>query len=569
MQDNWKQNCPAILFLIALAVAIGTLWYADRTVQVRTPELTESAVAVCREGWYQAGTRRGVDPSDLSDTGYPESRRLLKLEYALPEAVAPGTALMFESNNERVTVFVGDEKIYSGGEFDGGRMGNSFGRMWNLVLLPEDCGGERLVVELQRLRDWMGSTSMTFFMGNRDALILRLYRQKAPKLLLLMAVSMLALSFALKAAFLRRWRMQTTRGLAWLAAFVMLVAVWCFTDDNFGQLLNIPKELNYIACNSAFMLLPAPMLLFMRELFPRYRRLFTGMFGVTLAYYLTRLAMFLAFGLHLDRWLPLAHAMQLSAVAILVVICVREWKERSSRILLAGILTLLAFYAVAIPAYYLQTVQHWQMAVSYNTLIFMGLSLFVVFMYLGLQNSAQAVYRKASLSDALVLQAYTDMMTGVGNRSACDARLRELERNFDANRPVTLIMADLNNLKETNDRFGHEMGDVLLRNAAMCMTRAFSPIGDVYRVGGDEFIVTIADRSRAEVEDAVRQFWLVVSTHNQLNPHPIAVAMGCARRDDTHPVATMQELRARADQDMYQNKSCLKRGERPDHWMYR
>ena len=113
------------------------------------------------------------------------------------------------------------------------------------------------------------------------------------------------------------------------------------------------------------------------------------------------------------------------------------------------------------------------------------------------------------------------------------------------------------------------MGDVLLRNAAMCMTRAFSPIGDVYRVGGDEFIVTIADRSRAEVEDAVRQFWLVVSTHNQLNPHPIAVAMGCARRDDTHPVATMQELRARADQDMYQNKSCLKRGERPDHWMYR
>lgn len=569
MQDNWKQKWPGMLFLIALTVAIGALWHADRTVQVETPVLAESAVVVCQEGWHLAGTRRSVDPSDLCDTGYPESTHVLQLEYALPEAVAPGTALMFETNNERVTVSVGGVEIYSGGEFDGGSMGNSFGRMWNLAELPEGCGGKRLVVEIRQLRDWTGSTSLTFSMGNRDALILSLYHRKAPKLLLMMAVAILALTFALKAAFLGRWRMQTVRGLAWLATFVMLVVIWCFTDDNFGQLLGIPKEVNYIACNGAFMLLPAPMLLFMRELFPQYRRLFTGMFGVALAYFLVRLGLFLAVGLHLDRWLPVAHALQLSAMAIIVGICVREWRERASRILLTGILILFAFYAAAIPVFYLQIAKHWQVPVGYNTLIFMGLSLFVVFMYLGLENSAQVVYRKASLSDALVLQAYTDMMTGVGNRSACDARLRELERSFDANIQVTLIMADLNNLKDTNDRFGHEVGDMLLRSTAMCMKEAFSPVGDVYRVGGDEFIVTIAGRSHADVEDAVRQFWLAVRAHNQRNPHPIAVAMGCARRDDVHPVASMQHLRAEADQDMYQNKSCLKRGERPDHWMYR
>lgn len=71
------------------------------------------------------------------------------------------------------------------------------------------------------------------------------------------------------------------------------------------------------------------------------------------------------------------------------------------------------------------------------------------------------------------------------NRRAHDAFVAELEKG--AIPFVCVISIDLNGLKTTNDEYGHAAGDELIFGAAECLSKAFEGIGNVYRMGGDEF----------------------------------------------------------------------------------
>jgi diguanylate cyclase (GGDEF)-like protein len=82
-----------------------------------------------------------------------------------------------------------------------------------------------------------------------------------------------------------------------------------------------------------------------------------------------------------------------------------------------------------------------------------------------------------------------DSLTGLYNRAYFDEELKRLERGRLF--PVSLLMADLDKLKETNDRAGHAAGDELLQLAAKSLKAAFRSEDVVARIGGDEFAVLL------------------------------------------------------------------------------
>ncbi len=104
--------------------------------------------------------------------------------------------------------------------------------------------------------------------------------------------------------------------------------------------------------------------------------------------------------------------------------------------------------------------------------------------------------RDVSARKALVTQlherALQDGLTGLGNRRAFDQDLdQELSRSARHAYPVTVVMADLDALKQVNDEFGHERGDELLRSFAQRLRRHFRKSDRLYRLGGDEFAVIL------------------------------------------------------------------------------
>jgi diguanylate cyclase (GGDEF)-like protein/putative nucleotidyltransferase with HDIG domain len=89
--------------------------------------------------------------------------------------------------------------------------------------------------------------------------------------------------------------------------------------------------------------------------------------------------------------------------------------------------------------------------------------------------------------------ALTDNLTGVRNHRAFHEDLsRELTRAERSGTRLTLVLLDMDDLKQVNDRFGHQQGDDQLRALAACMVETVRDSDVVYRIGGDEFALILA-----------------------------------------------------------------------------
>ena len=89
--------------------------------------------------------------------------------------------------------------------------------------------------------------------------------------------------------------------------------------------------------------------------------------------------------------------------------------------------------------------------------------------------------------------ALTDSLTGLGNHRAFHEDLeRELARRDRIGSRFSVVMLDLDGLKEINDTLGHGAGDDRLRAVAECLTATLRN-GGAYRTGGDEFLVLLPD----------------------------------------------------------------------------
>ena len=93
-------------------------------------------------------------------------------------------------------------------------------------------------------------------------------------------------------------------------------------------------------------------------------------------------------------------------------------------------------------------------------------------------------------------QAYIDGLTGLGNRTAYEEHVKELNRSIrEEMAQFSVVLVDMNGLKDINDRFGHDQGDRAIRSVVFVLKKVFSE-AKIYRIGGDEFIVIPEGRNQ-------------------------------------------------------------------------
>lgn len=104
----------------------------------------------------------------------------------------------------------------------------------------------------------------------------------------------------------------------------------------------------------------------------------------------------------------------------------------------------------------------------------------------------------------LIEISMTDELTGLYNRRCYDADVtaygeKELEED------LVVFSMDVNGLKEANDTNGHAAGDELLMATAECLKTAITPVGKVYRTGGDEFLTLAQTAAPEAVVEQIKQ----------------------------------------------------------------
>ena len=141
-----------------------------------------------------------------------------------------------------------------------------------------------------------------------------------------------------------------------------------------------------------------------------------------------------------------------------------------------------------------------------------------------------------------------DLLTGVYNRNAMNNRVAKLVDGTDSYPDdLKVVFADVNGLKQTNDRKGHLAGDILIKSAAILLQEAF--LGqEIYRAGGDEFTVFISNITDEEFNAKMQ---LISASVN--SGEGVSLALGwCADNGRNDIREDMKE----ADEKMYLNKAA-------------
>src|ERR1700675_719195 len=142
-------------------------------------------------------------------------------------------------------------------------------------------------------------------------------------------------------------------------------------------------------------------------------------------------------------------------------------------------------------------------------------------------------------------------LTGLNNRRSGEQRLtEEISRAQRHGRPLTILLLDLNGLKNLNDKFGHAAGDELIRQFGARLSKAIRGSDLAVRLGGDEFLVLLPECRPDEVRHVLgRLRGADINCNGQL----IALSFS-AGWTDLKPGESTEDLLKRADDALYVNK---------------
>ena len=148
-----------------------------------------------------------------------------------------------------------------------------------------------------------------------------------------------------------------------------------------------------------------------------------------------------------------------------------------------------------------------------------------------------------------------DALTNVFSRNFLHDLLQsEIARADRNNRPLGLVMCDLDNFKEFNDRYGHLMGDYVLAQVAGILKSCVRGSDYVVRYGGDEFLVILSETAEPGARVVLRRMRQKVEEWNQANHAgalPLSISLGFHPRV---PGQSAEQAVAEADARMYANK---------------
>ena len=177
-----------------------------------------------------------------------------------------------------------------------------------------------------------------------------------------------------------------------------------------------------------------------------------------------------------------------------------------------------------------------------------------------LAGQASIALENARLHRAVERQAVTDELTGLANRRRFSETLTlEVRRADRFGHPLALVLADLDDFKLVNDRFGHQAGDEVLQRFAAVMRESVRAVDLAARYGGEEFALLLPDtgldgarRLAERLSDSFSGLVLHDPVHGDLR---VTASFGVA----AYPEApTSDELLAAADRALYSAKAAGK-----------
>ena len=138
-----------------------------------------------------------------------------------------------------------------------------------------------------------------------------------------------------------------------------------------------------------------------------------------------------------------------------------------------------------------------------------------------------------------------DALTGIGNRTSFYKIIDNLEK---INSGVTVLVCDIDGLKAINDKYGHLIGDKIIRQAAILLERCCPELSYLFRMGGDEFLILIPKiLTKDQCEQIVSKIHWECSKNDKLN---LSIGIASSKNKQYKLIDVIRE----ADEKMYKSR---------------
>ncbi|MDP2652711.1 MAG: sensor domain-containing diguanylate cyclase [Candidatus Omnitrophota bacterium] len=188
-------------------------------------------------------------------------------------------------------------------------------------------------------------------------------------------------------------------------------------------------------------------------------------------------------------------------------------------------------------------------------------------MFTMLANQAGLAIENSQLYEMVVQKSHTDSITLLWNHGFFQERLAEEVKDAQEKKlPLSLLIIDIDNFKQLNDTYGHQNGDMVLKEMAQILRNSSRTIDYVCRYGGEEFSVILVQTTKEQGFEVAERVRKNIESYRFAHFLPnadmnVTVSIGLA----TFPehAATKEDLIANADKAMYiakfggKNRTCL------------
>src|SRR6266403_280604 len=244
----------------------------------------------------------------------------------------------------------------------------------------------------------------------------------------------------------------------------------------------------------------------------------------------------------------------------------RDW-ELWVIVSLTGVLVSAGLLAIVFPAAFLKHDNvHFEVTVSRPMALGLVallalLNTYLVSKRLELRRVREKLISSTIQQELIQQQSFTDPLTEIYNRHSLeDMAGRFMSQARRSKKPLTFMLIDVDQFKQVNTKFGHLTGDVVLANTAALLKHSVRGSDAVFRYGGDEFLVILADTSNVDarhVVDRLRQGLAEWNHAGHLENFELSLRIGVAEWSEGK---TLDVLLDSADHGMYAAKAEQKLG---------
>lgn len=463
------------------------------------------------------------------------------LEYAFSDRTVP--SLIIQANHTFMSIVLDGKVIYHVEP-----QTYSLGNYFTNIRLPQVAKGAQLEIHVSVPEKGLSRIQIPNLLICDEAVFLRQQVMKDVPSLLLNTLILLSGFILLILAVIGRKRVETNRML--LRGFLAINSSVYFMCETYIVVYLYPlARTTYIIDLLSFAVLCPPLLVLIGwELDDWRKKLLNAIAGISMASVLIQIVLSLLNGVELRELLPLTHAVQVIGILAVIVsviyglICKKNNNGLffGSLLAIGGTLDLIMFMS--------EKGQYNVFFLKIALLLYL-LQQMYLFIYLLMKNSAdearESYYKTLALQDPL---------------SRCYSRAAfELDKGAWGGETVrTVFFLDLNNLKTTNDLYGHSVGDQLIHALGEVLNRVFFSVGKCYRVGGDEFWVVCDDLSEGQSMKIIEEARQETDSYNNNSELPIKLDYAIGVCDTTEANGDLNQAIEIADERMYENKRIQK-----------